>query len=129
MLNREHRDFQALHKAAQASPQTCLPAYGREAVTHVQGFGLKVVALTLCSLKLPATRLSRAATPKQGGNMNPTLEAIVDGAMVPDPELDECIAQMEPVILALKQRGIQANTIIAALAQLTVITVRGERLR
>lgn len=59
--------------------------------------------------------------------MKPTLEAIVDGALPFDAELETCIAQLEPVIRAMTQQGIQASAIIAALARLTVVTVGGDR--
>jgi hypothetical protein len=50
----------------------CLPAYGREARTYVQGFGLKVVALSLCSLKTPGHPPRRAIT-ATGGNVRISL--------------------------------------------------------
>ena len=62
--------------------------------------------------------------------MKSTLESILDGALLPDPdlELDACISQIQPVILSLKQQGIQPSAIIAALARLTVATTRAETL-
>jgi hypothetical protein len=99
--------------------------YGREARTYVQGFGLKVVALSLRSLKLPATKLHQQRRQTGGTMQTPNLTTIAGGDAEAVRQREECIAELRPVVRGLRGRGYTVEAIVSALAVVTLYTLDG----